>query len=307
MTPVGVKNPFKSECNFTNYNEKIKNLQIPSNSYIIHQMGKPLIPAQRRERIQEHLAIHQIARTADLMDLLETSEATVRRDLEWLEQKGVLERTHGGAILSQRVIFEQEYQQRAQHYPEEKKRIGELAASLIEDGDIVFVNSGTTATQVLQHIRRDSRITVFTNNVNAALELGDSGFRYYLTGGEFNARSNSLSGRFALDNLNMVFANKVIVGVDGVSLKHGCTVPTSDEAEVVRKMIERTKGQVIVVADHSKWGAVSNFPVADIDKIDKLVTDEGFSKEAMKNLAEYSIEALVAQNVNVEIRKPADI
>jgi DeoR family fructose operon transcriptional repressor len=196
------------------------------------------------------------------------------------------------------VIFEQEYQQRAQNFPEEKKRIGELAASLIEEGDIVFINSGTTATQVLQHIRSDSRITVFTNNVNAALELGDPGFHYYLTGGEFHARSNSLAGRFALDNLNMVFANKVILGVDGVSLKHGCTVPTNAEAEVVRKMIERTKGQVIIVADHSKWGAVSNFPVAGIDEIDKFVTDAVFSKDAIKDLAEYSVEVLMARNVN---------
>ncbi len=291
--------PVRSERNCTNYNEKIKNLQIPSNSYIIRQMGKPLIPAQRRERIQEFLAIHQIARTADLMNLLETSEATVRRDLEWLEQKGILERTHGGAILNQRIIFEQEYQQRAQHFPEEKKLIGELAASLIEEGDIVFVNSGTTATQVLQHIRRDSRITIFTNNVNAALELGDAGFHYYLTGGEFQSRSNSLAGRFALDNLNMVFANKVILGVDGVSLKHGCTVPTNQEAEVVRKMIERTKGQVIVVADHSKWGAVSNFPVANISEIDKLVSDDGFGREAMKDLSEHAVEVLLARNEKI--------
>jgi DeoR family transcriptional regulator, fructose operon transcriptional repressor len=260
-------------------------------------MGKPLIPAQRRERIQEYLSVHQIVRTADLMDLLETSEATVRRDLEWLEQKGILERTHGGAILNQRVIFEQEYQQRAQHFPEEKKRIGELAASLIEDGDIVFINSGTTATQVLQHIRRDLRITVFTNNVNAALELGDPGFHYYLTGGEFQSRSNSLAGRFALDNLNLVFANKVILGVDGISLKHGCTVPTNPEAEVVRKMIDQTKGQIIVVADHSKWGAVSNFPIATVDEVDKFVTDEGFSKSAMAELAEHSVEVLTAKEV----------
>jgi len=262
-------------------------------------MGKPLIPAQRRERIQEYLSLHQIVRTADLMDLLDTSEATVRRDLEWLEQKGILERTHGGAIMNQRVIFEQEYQQRAQHFPEEKRRIGEFAASLIEEGDIVFINSGTTATQVLQHIRRDSRITVFTNNVNAALELGEPGFHYYFTGGEFQSRSNSLAGRFALDNLNLVFANKVILGVDGISLKHGCTVPTNAEAEVVRKMIERTKGQVIVVADHSKWGAVSNFPVASIEEVDKFVTDEGFAKTAMKDLADHSVETLIAKNVNI--------
>jgi DeoR family fructose operon transcriptional repressor len=258
-------------------------------------MSKPLIPAQRRERIQEYLAIHQIARTVDLCNLLEASEATVRRDLEWLEQKGILERTHGGAILNQRVIFEQEYQQRAQHHPEEKKRIGELAASLIEVGDIVFVNSGTTTTQVLQHIRRDANISVFTNNVSAVMELGEPGFHYYLIGGEFQPRSNSIAGRFAVENLKQVYANKAIIGVDGISVKHGCTVPTSPEAEVVRQMIERTKGPVIIVADHSKWGVVSNFQVAAIDEIDMLVTDDCFDRSALDDLASHAVKCLVAE------------
>ena len=130
------------------------------------------------------------------------------------------------------------------------------------------------------------------------MDIGDPGFHYYLTGGEFQSRSNSLAGRFALDNLNLVYANKVILGVDGISLKHGCTVPTNPEAEVVRRMIDRTKGQVIVVADHSKWGAVSNFPVANIDEVDKFVTDEGFSKSAIEDLAEHSVETLTADNVS---------
>ncbi|MCK6584255.1 MAG: DeoR/GlpR transcriptional regulator [Anaerolineales bacterium] len=258
-------------------------------------MSKPLIPAQRRERIQEYLAIHQIARTVDLCNLLDASEATVRRDLEWLEQKGILERTHGGAILNQRVIFEQEYQQRAQHHPEEKKRIGELAASLIEEGDIVFINSGTTATQVLQHIRSDLRVSVFTNNVSAVIELGEPGFHYYLIGGEFQPRSNSIAGRFAIENLKQVYANKAIIGVDGISVKHGCTVPTNPEAEVVRQMIERTKGPVIIVADHSKWGVVSNFQIASIDEIDTLVTDDRFDRSALDDLASHSVKCLIAE------------
>jgi DeoR family transcriptional regulator, fructose operon transcriptional repressor len=261
-------------------------------------MSKPLIPAQRRERIQEYLAIHQIARTVDLCDLLETSEATVRRDLEWLEGKGFLERTHGGAILNQRMILEQEYQQRAQHYPEEKRRIGELAASLIEVGDIVFINGGTTTTQVLQHIQRDLSITVFTNNVSAVMELGDPGFHYYLTGGEFQSRSNSLAGRFALDNLGLVYANKTILGVDGISIKHGCTVPSNAEAEVIRKMIERTKGQVIVIADHSKWGVVSNFQIASIDEIDKFVSDEFFDSSAVDSLAAHDVSCLLTSSMS---------
>ena len=254
-----------------------------------------MIPAQRREKIQGYISLHQIARTTDLMDLLEASEATVRRDLEWLEQKGFLERTHGGAVLNQRVLLELEYQKRLEDFPDEKRRIGELTASLIEEGDIIFINSGTTATQVLRHIPHNPGITVFTNNASALVDVGESGFHLHLTGGEFQARSNSLIGRFALDNLNLVFANKAIIGVDGISLKHGCTVPTSPEAEVILKMIERTKGQVIIIADHSKWGAVSNFPVAGMDQVDKLVTDSGFSKQAKKELAEYSVEVLIAK------------
>jgi len=257
-------------------------------------MSKSLIPAQRRERIQEYLSFHKIARTIDLCDLLETSEATVRRDLEWLELEGFLERTHGGAALSQRMIFEPEYQHRVNLHPEEKRSIGALAASLIEPGDIVFINSGTTTTQVIQQIPTNSEITVFTNNLNATFEMVAPGYHYFLVGGEYQSRSRSLSGRFAVENLKQVYANKAILGVDGFSLKHGCTVPTITEAEVVRQMIERTMGQIILVADHSKWGVVSNFPVATINEIDILVTDDRMDQSAFDSLEASSIKSLIA-------------
>jgi DeoR family fructose operon transcriptional repressor len=257
-------------------------------------MSKVLIPAQRRERIQEYLELHKIARTVDLCSMMDASEATIRRDLERLEQDGILERTHGGAILSQRMILEPEYRQRAQNYPEEKQIIGALAASLIQDGDIVFINSGTSTTQVIHQIRNKAEVTIFTNNLNAALEMEEPDFRHYLVGGEYQPRSKSLAGRFAIENLRQVYANKAIIGVDGISLKHGCTVPANAEAEVVRKMIERTKGQIIVVADHSKWGVVSNFHVATIDEIDILVTDDGFDKSTFESLEAHSVKSLIA-------------
>ena len=257
-------------------------------------MTKPLIPAQRRDRIQEYLAVNRIARTIDLCDILETSEATVRRDLEWLEQEGVLERTHGGAILSQRMTFEPGYQQRTQINPEEKRSIGALAASMIEKDDIVFVNSGTTTTQVIRHTRSDPSISIFTNNLSGALEVGEPGFQYYLVGGEFQPRSNSLAGRFAVENIGQVYATKAIIGVDGISLKHGCTVPSNVEAETVRQMIVHTKGEIIVVADHSKWGVVSNFQIAAIDEIDKLITDAEFDRSAFESLEAHGVQILVA-------------
>jgi DeoR family fructose operon transcriptional repressor len=259
-------------------------------------MSKPLIPAQRRERIYEYLATHKIARMDELYGMLDTSEATVRRDLEWLERQGVVERTRGGAILSQRLTSEPEYVLRAQKHPEEKRSIGKAAAALIEENDVVFINSGTTTTQVIRNIRANAGITVFSNNLYAALEAGNAGFVHFLIGGEFQPQSNSVTGRFAIDNLSQVYANKAILGVDGVSLLHGCTVPSSPEAEVVRQMIERTQGEIFIVADSSKWGVVSNFLVATIEDIDKLITDDEFDPLAIETLAMHSVESLVVMD-----------
>lgn len=257
-------------------------------------MSKPLIPAQRRDRIQEFLVANKIARTADLCALLDASEATVRRDLEWLEQEGFLERTHGGAILSQRVSLETGYQQRALTFPEEKRSIGALAATLIEKDDVVFLNSGTTTTEVIRQLRGDSSVSIFTNNLTAAFEVGEPSFQYFLVGGEFQPRSNSLAGRFAVENLGQVFANKAVLGVDGISLRYGCTVPSNAEAEIVRQMIKQTRGEIIIVADHSKWGVFSNFQIAAIGEINRLITDPGVDPLAAEALADHGVQILIA-------------
>jgi DeoR family fructose operon transcriptional repressor len=257
-------------------------------------MSKSLIPAQRREQIQEYLALHKIARTVDLCNLLDASEATIRRDLEWLERDGVLERSHGGAILSQRMVIEPEYGQRAQYYPEEKRSIGAMAASLIEDNDIVFINSGTTTAQILHHIPKDVRATIITNNTIASCEVGDNiEYEIVLLGGTLNNKIHSVTGSYTVGNLSQIYADKTFFGVDGISLKYGCTVPTNPEAEIVRMMIARTRGLVAVVTDHSKWGVVSNFEVAKVDQINKLITDDGIDAGAY--------DALVSQSVDVVI------
>jgi len=257
-------------------------------------MSRLLIPAQRREWIDDYLSVHKIVRIADLSKALDVSEATIRRDLEWLESEGVLERTYGGAILSRRIQLEPEYAYRAQTHTEEKCQIGLAVADLVEDGDIIFVNSGTTSTQVIRHIPVRADVTVITNNISAALEVGETGFELILLGGTFQPRSNSVAGHFAIENLSHVYASKAFVGVDGVSLKYGCTVPTSGEAQVVRQMLERTRGLITVMADHSKWGVVSNFEIATIDQVHRLVTDDGLDPDAHAALAAHSVEILAA-------------
>jgi DeoR family transcriptional regulator, fructose operon transcriptional repressor len=258
------------------------------------EVTKTLIPAQRRERIQEILATHHIISSAELCELLEVSEATVRRDLEWLENDGILERTHGGAMLNQRVQLELQYVQRIRSHAEEKRQIGQVAASMIEDGDIIFVNSGTTTTEVIRHIPSTANITIVTNNVTACLELSEVSYELLLVGGSYLATSQSVAGRFAIDNLNRIYANKAILAVDGLSLKFGCTVPTNAEAEVNQLMIQRNRGPLIVVTDHSKWGIVSNFEIAKIDHIQTLVTDEGLDLHAREALSAYPLNLVFA-------------
>lgn len=257
-------------------------------------MSKGLIPAQRREQIREYLQTHRIVQSAALSEMLRVSEATVRRDLEWLESQGLLERTHGGAIVSRHMRLEPEYASSAQAFPEEKRRIGAAAAALVEDGDTVFVNSGTTATQVVRHIHAVRDVTIVTNNVSAAIEAQASGCEVILLGGSFRWRANSVVGRFAVEALRQMVASKTFLGVDGISLKYGCTTPISAEAEIASLMIERTRGPVVVVADHSKWGVVTHFRVADLDEVHTLVSDEGLDAGARGELAARSIEVIIA-------------
>ena len=299
------KNPkLANHCKFR-YNLCYNN-QIPSHvdntiSVETAAVSKTLIPAQRRERIEEFLAIHHIVSSAELCELLDVSEATIRRDLEWLENEGILERTHGGAMLSQRVQLEQQYIQRISSHVEEKRVIGMVAASMIEDGDIVFINSGTTTTEVIRHLPPSANITIVTNNVTACLELSEVGYELLLLGGSYLPTSQSVAGRFAIDNLNHIYANKAIIAVDGLSLKFGCTVPTNAEAEVNQLMIHRNRGLLIVVTDHSKWGIVSNFEIARIDQIHTLVTDSGMDLHAREALSAYPLNLVVAGQKLAEI------
>ena len=257
-------------------------------------MSKQLIPAQRHERIRERLEASKVVRNTELSELLGVSEATIRRDLEWLEEQGILERTHGGAILSQRMKLEPEYAARELAHPEEKSIIGAAAAALIEEGDTIFVNSGTTTTEVIRHIPSGAKVTVVTNNLSAAMQVHEVGFELILLGGTVYPRSNAVVGHFAAENLRQMNANKTFIGADGVSLKYGYTVPSNPEAELVHLMIERTRGQVIVVADYSKWGVVSNFEVARIDQIHTLVTDAKFSARARAELQARNVKVIVA-------------
>jgi DeoR family transcriptional regulator, fructose operon transcriptional repressor len=255
---------------------------------------EPLLPAERHRRIQELLEERQVARVSTMSDLLGVSEVTVRRDLEELERLGLLERIHGGAVHTRRMRSEPRYLEAMTTYPEEKRAIGRAAAALVEPGDTLFLNGGTSTLEVFRHL--DAReIKVVTNHAGMVLEAADRELELLLLGGHYRAPSNSLVGPFAVDALRRVHATKTFLGVEGISRRSGVTTPAAVEAEIARLMIERTRGEVIVVADHSKLGTVADFVICDLDNVHRLVTDPGVGEDYRAELAEAGVDVVVAE------------
>jgi DeoR family fructose operon transcriptional repressor len=259
-------------------------------------MSPALIPAERRRQIHELVRSHGVVKVTDLSNRLGVSEITVRRDLEALEQEGVLERTHGGAIYSHRMRIEPLYTDKDRVHRPEKQSIGQAAAALAEDGETLFIGSGSTALQVIRYLRLSGRqgITIITNNIGAVTEVQDSDLELILIGGTFRQQSNSLVGPLGVMTLQQVNARRAFVGASGISTRYGLTTPILQQSEITRLMIERTRGPVIVVADHSKLGVVANFMTVPLDKVNILVTDEGFDEEYRAELEARGIEIITA-------------
>jgi DeoR/GlpR family transcriptional regulator of sugar metabolism len=251
------------------------------------------LPAERHRRILEILHEHLVVRVSALSDQMGVSEVTIRRDLEALERRGLLERTHGGAVLTHRMRSEPTGVEAVASNPEEKRQIGEAAARMVEPGDAVYLNGGSTTLQVFRHLRA-SGLKVITNHVGIALEAAEHDAELLLLGGHYRAPSNSVVGPFATDALRRTHATKAFVGVEGISLASGLTTPVAAEAEIARVMIEQTRGRVVVVADHSKVGSEADFVIVPLGQVDALVVDAGIGTEQRSQLADAGLEVVVA-------------
>lgn len=257
-------------------------------------MAESYIPADRQSRIQKLIQEQGIVKVAELSKMFGVTELTIRRDLDVLEKQGVLDRTHGGAILRHRMRIEPLYTEKDQINRGSKELIGQAVNQYVEEGDTLLINTGSTTAQVLRHLS-GKKLRVITSNAGAVVEVKDPEVELILTGGLFRRQSNSLIGGFAHYVLDHICGSKAIIGIDGISINYGLTTPIHQEAEVTRLMIERTQGPVIVVADHTKMGVVSNFVTAPIEKISMLITDKNIEADFREELERRNIKVVIAE------------
>ena len=249
------------------------------------------LPVRRAERLSEilqQLAADGVVDVGTLASGLDVSEATVRRDLQLLEEQRMLARTHGGAVASD-VMYELPLRYKSARHQVEKGRIAREAAGRVSDGAVVGFTGGTTTTEVARSILERRQLTVVTNALNIAGELAiRSDLRLVVTGGTARPESYELVGPIAeraLDDMNLDVA---IVGVDGIAPGEGLTTHHEIEAQTNRTLLERARS-VVVVADSSKLGLVAFARICALTGVDELITDDAADSSTVAAIREAGV------------------
>ena len=240
---------------------------------------------EREREIVRRLAEDANISVSRLSEQLGVSAVTVRSDLGNLAQKGVIVRTRGGATpaFHPSVIVRQNLRS------EEKNRIAQAAAALVDDGDTIMIEAGTTTALIAQYLLGKRFVNIVTNStLIVPFARINPGLHLTMVGGEFHPATESLVGPMALGELERFHVRLAFVGTDGFSLEGGLTTHLVDGAEIVRKMAERSD-ETVLVADSSKYGRIGFVHVLPATRVVRLVTDTGLSAEADAALREAGI------------------
>lgn len=228
-----------------------------------------MLPFERKTKILNELQ-KGIVYISSLAELLDVSEITVRRDLKMLEEEGQIVRLHGGAARLVDTSRETPMDQRESLYLSEKDKICKFAASLIEDGDVVFIDSGTTNKKILKYLV-DKKITVVTNGYKNVEEALKYDLNVTLIGGELKKETYAFVGAVTSRVLDMYHFDKCFLGANGIDREFGLTNADPNESLIKEQAIRRSR-QAYIVADHSKFDATSVFKFADINDV-AIITD----------------------------------
>ena len=238
-----------------------------------HNIIDKEITLNRRTKIVERLETQGQVKVTDLSHLFQVSKVTIRNDLRFLEKKGLLLRARGGAVLPQRAAADYHINIKEKEYHTEKVAIGKKAAELINEGETIILDSGTTTMEIARNLFRFKKLTVITNALNIATYLTNlENIKVVIPGGILKKNSFSLVGALAETNFRNFYCDKVFLGANGVSVEHGVSTVDMEESYLNRIMIEISK-EVFVVADSSKFNHRSLTFVSTIDKIHTIITD----------------------------------
>lgn len=253
-----------------------------------------MLIGERRQYILERIRKDGRVLVGEISEELKISQITIRKDLDYLQSKGLVERSHGGALrLQPSALIDPTLQEKVKQHSEEKQRIASRALSMVEEGQCIILDSGTTTTAIAVGLKRFSELTVVTNAVNIAVELAGTNLEVILVGGALRRNSFSLVGPLAEDNLEEIHADILFLGVDGFDIEVGVTTPNFLESRVNRAMVKAAR-KVVAVCDSSKFQRRSLSRIAPPDAVHCIVTDRNLPNETTEALRSQGIEVIFA-------------
>ncbi|OJG28704.1 DeoR family transcriptional regulator [Enterococcus caccae] len=227
--------------------------------------GVKMLTEERHQAILRLLDQQTVVKSHELSALLNASESTIRRDLQELENAGLLERVHGGAKQILNLGFEQDMSEKSTKNTQEKQKIALLAATFVHEGDVIYLDAGSTTLEMLPFLV-DKNITVVTNSVHHAAKLGDLNIKTIILGGSLKLSTKAIIGAAGMEQLSHFRFNKAFMGMNGAHLEFGLTTPDPEEAALKRLAIEQTEEAYILI-DQTKLNKVTFTKVTDLDKV----------------------------------------
>lgn len=242
------------------------------------------IPAGRQQLITEYMEVKFSISIKEAAELCNVSEATARRDLDDMAAAGLLERTHGGAVVHKGTGFEEYHDEKMKAMIPEKTRIAKEAVKLIKDGDSIFLDSGSTTYLLAQQLENIKKLTVVTNNLDIASSAKlDTSSTMIVTGGVRRDGYSVLVGDIAEELVRKLYVDIAFVGADAISPKSG--VYNSNFMEIgIKKSIVSSGKKRVLLTDHSKFKQKALAKICDIEEFDTIITDDGIDREIKEYL-----------------------
>ncbi|MTI13220.1 DeoR/GlpR family DNA-binding transcription regulator [Sansalvadorimonas verongulae] len=262
-----------------------------------------MLAIERREHILSFLRRHEYANVETLAENLAVSSMTIRRDLNKLEEQGLVRRTHGGATIGQYINTQPHTEERRSQSPDEKASIARYASSMVHDGHSILLDAGTTCMDIAQAIA-EKNIRVITSDLAQAQFLCRyKNLEVFIPGGRVDDRTQSCLGSKADAFLDNVHVDIAFVGCTSWDLRRGVTTPTERRCSIKQKMIERAVTSILV-ADSDKYGRFSFHKICDLKRFDLVITDDRLDASSHEALSEAGVDVFCTQTSGSSLRQP---
>lgn len=250
-----------------------------------------MLPAEREKYIIDKLEEMESIKVEDIASELNVSLMTIRRDFERLQDKGLLYRSHGGAVKRDIYLLEQSYDLKKISNIDIKEKIAKRALDIIKEGDTIFLDAGTTNFEVARLVKEIKDVTIITNDLKIALELYQNHVRTFIVGGIIQEETGCVMGPTAEEFISNVKVNLAFLGTSGVSSDWRLSTPTFEKASLKKKIIKSASYSVVLV-DNSKFNKESFVNIASIEAVDAIITDKKFVESERKYLDSLNVKVI---------------